>query len=116
MGLPVVVSRNQIQGIPSVALNVRKVNESPAEFYTCPTGKKALIKGECLCTGLGAATEVRLLASGVAVLRYLAADVTALISKPFEVQLDAADTLAKGQNSGTNGELDLHCFILETPA
>ena len=109
MTLPTISSRNEIQGIPSTALNIRKVNKSPAEFYTCPSGKKAIIKGECLCTGLGASSEVRLLAGGIAVLRYLSADVTALTSKPFEIQLSASDTLAKGQNPGTTGELDLHC-------
>jgi len=114
MALPVIVSRNPIQKIPTTALNVRKVNESPAEFYTCPTGKKALITGNVLCSGLGAASEVRLLAGAVAVERF---DSTGLlISRPFSCSLDAGDTLAKGQNSGTNGELDLTCSILETPA
>jgi len=116
MGLPQIISRNQIQGIPTTALNERKVNESPAAFYTCPTGKKALIKGSCSCSGLGAASEVRLIAGGVNVLRFIAADVTAATSKLFDISLTAADTLAKGQNSGTNGELDLNCTILETPA
>jgi len=116
MTLPQVISRTNITKITTSPINVRKVNESPAEFYTCPTGKKALISGTCLCTGLGAATEVRLLAGGVSALRFVAADVTGLISKAFSISLDAADTLAKGQNSGTNGELDLNCTVQETPA
>ena len=116
MTLPTIVSRNQIQGIPSTALNFRKINESPAEFYTCPTGKKALISGSCACTGTGAGTEVRLIAGGVVVLRFDAGDVTDLITKQFSIALEASDTLAKGQNSGTNGVLDLNCSILETPA
>lgn len=114
MALPQIISRNPIQKIPTTPLNVRKVNETPAEFYTCPTGKKALITGGCLCTGLGAATEVRLLADAVAVLRFVAADLDT--SFPFICSLAAGETLAKGQNSGTNGELDLTCSILETPA
>jgi len=109
------IPSNTVQKIPTVALNVRKVNESPAEFYTCPTGKKAIIMGSCICTGLGAATEVRLLANAIAVLRYQAGDVTALTSKPFDISLSAGETLAKGQNSGTNGELDLTCSIQESP-
>jgi len=116
MALPTIISRNQIQGIPTTALNIRKVNESPAAFYTCPTGKKAQIKGTCSCSGLGAAAEVRLIAGGVNVLRFGSAEVTSKVSRLFDVSLDAADTLAKGQNSGTNGELDLNCSILETPA
>jgi len=114
MALPVIISRNQLQKIPTTALNVRKVNESPAEFYTCPTGKKAVITGGCLCTGLGAASEVRLLANAIAVIRYDSGDL--LVSVPFTCSLDAGETLAKGQNSGTNGELDLTCSVLETPA
>ena len=116
MVLPHIISRNVIQGIPTTALNERKVNESPAAFYTCPTGKKAQIVGTCTCTGLGAATEVRLQAAGVSALLYNAADVTALTAKQFNISLAAGETLAKDQNSGTNGELNLNCSILETPA
>jgi len=116
MTLPQIISRNTVQIIPTTPLNVRKVDESPAEFYTCPTAKKAQIVGTCMCTGLGAATEVRLLANGVAVLRFLAADVTALTSKLFDISLAAGETLAKAQNSGTNGELDLTSSVQESPA
>lgn len=59
---------------------------------------------------------MRLLANAIAALRFNAADVTALTSKPFEISLSAGQTLAKGQNSGTNGELDLNCSVQETPA
>lgn len=109
------VARNQAQKIVTLPINERKLNESPAEFYTCPTDKKATLIGSCLCTGLGAASEVRLVAAGVPVLRYNAADVSAIVSKPFDIQLAAGETLAKAQNSGTNGELDLNCKVQETP-
>lgn len=114
MALPVITSRNPIQKIPTTALNERKVDESPAAFYTCPTGKKAVITGGCMCTGLGAASEVRLLAAAVAVVRYDSGVLN--VSVPFVCSLAAGETLAKGQNSGTNGELDLTCSVLETPA
>lgn len=110
------VPRNSVQKIPSLPLNERKVNESPAEFYTCPADKKATVQGSCLCTGLGAATEVRLNADGIPVSRFNAADVTSLVSKPFDIQLAAGETLSKSQNSGTNGELDVNAKIQETPA
>jgi len=109
-------SRNTVSTIPSTALNVRKVNESPAAFYTTPTAKKAKIIGSCSCTGLGAAAEVRLVAGGVNVLRFVAADVTAATTKFFDISLAAAETLAKDQDSGTNGELDLNCTVQESPA
>ena len=116
MTLPTIVSRNQIQGIPSTALNFRKINESPAEFYTCPSGKKAIIEGQCVCDGTGAGTEVRLQANGINVLVFKSADVTALTSKPFRIQLAENESLSKDQDSGTNGQLNLNCSILETPA
>jgi len=109
-------SRNSVQTIASTPLNERKVDETPAAFYTCPTGKKAVIKGSVICTGLGAAAEVRLAAGGINVLRFLAADVTALTSKVFDISLAAGETLAKDQDSGTNGELDLNCTVQESPA
>jgi len=112
----ITVARNQAQKISSFELNVRKINESPAEFYTCPVGKKAIIQGSSICTGLGAATEVRLNAAGIPTSRFNAADVSALISKPFAIQLAASQTLAKSQNAGTNGELDLTCRVTELPA
>lgn len=110
------VPRNAAQRIPSFPLNVRKVNETPAEFYTCPVGRKATIKGSCICTGLGAAAEVRLNADAIPTLRFIAADVTAVISKVFDIQLDAGETLSKSQDVGTNGELDLTCLVTESPA
>jgi len=118
MALPQIVARNTIQGIPTTELNTRLVGATLI-FYTCPTGKKALIKGQSVCTGLGAATNVRLEADGIAVLRWDNSAVEALqidISKPFEIQLAAGETLAKAQNSGTNGEVNVNASILETPA
>ena len=109
------VARNTAQKIVTLPINERKVDESPAAFYTCPANKKATLIGSCLCTGLGAASEVRLEAGGVPVLRYIAADVTNNTSKPFDIQLAAGETLSKAQNSGTNGELDLNCKVQETP-
>jgi len=113
MALPQIVSRNQIQGIPTTALNTRLVGASLV-FYTCPTGKKAIITGTSQCTGLGAATDVRLVIDGVNILTWDSVNVGDTF--PFECQLDAADTLEKSQNSGTNGEVNVNAKILETPA
>jgi len=126
MTLPQIISRNQIQRIPTIALNVRKVlsGGTDGDFYTTPTGKKALIKGVALCTGLGAAATVTLSAAGVVIAQWQAAgqvdpfvprDLKLLTAFAFEVQLDAGDILQYAQNTGTNAEMNINAEILETP-
>ena len=112
MTLPMIIPRNTIQKIPEIVLNTRLVT-TVLIFYTCPTGKKAVIKGMAMCTGLGAAAEVRLEADGVEVINWVAASVDD--AKFFECALNAGETLAKDQNSGTNGEVNVSSRILETP-
>jgi len=112
MTLPQIISRNQIQKIPTIALNTRLVGASLI-FYTCPTGKRAIITGMAMCTGLGAAAEVRLEANAIEVINWVAATVDD--AKFFECSLEADETLAKDQNSGTNGEVNVTARILETP-
>jgi len=113
MALPQIVSRNQIQKIPTTALNTRLVGATLI-FYTCPTGKKARIEGMAMCTGLGAAAEVRLEVDGVEIINWVAASVDD--AKFFSCSLEAGETLAKDQNTGTNGEVNVTASILETPA
>ena len=106
---------NSVQRIATIPLNERKINESPAEFYTCPAGKTAIIKGTALCTGVGAGTEVRLEANTVAVLEWLVATLD-LVTRPFEVQLAAGESLRKQQDAGVNGEVNINATIQETIA
>jgi len=110
--LPQIVSRNTIQKNPAITLNAREVGATLI-FYTCPTGKRALIEGMAMCTGLGAAAEVRLEADGVELINWVSTTVDE--SKMFVCQLEAGETLAKDQNSGTNGEVNVTCRITETP-
>jgi len=128
MALPQIISRNQIQKIPTIALNVRKVlsGGTDGDFYTCPTGKKAIIKGFAVCTGVGAATTVDLNVAGVSIAEWQSAagqtdpfrpqDMALLVQFNFEVQLDAGDILQYSQSSGTNAEMNINAEILETPA
>lgn len=128
MTLPQIISRNQLQKIPSTALNVRKVlsGGTDGDFYTTPTGKKALIRGTALCTGAGAAATVNLLTASVIVASWLASGGVANKNNPrtmnvgilfeFEYQLDAGDILQYTQNTGTNAEMNINAEILETPA
>jgi len=113
MALPVIVSRTQIQKIPTTALNTRLIGATLI-YYTCPTGKKARIEGMAMCTGLGAAAEVRLEADGIEIINWVAATVDD--AKLFSCSLESGETLAKDQNSGTNGEVNVTASILETPA
>jgi len=128
MALPQVISRNQIQRIPTIALNVRKVlsGGTDGDFYTTPTGKKAVIKGVATCTGVGAATTVDLNVAGTSLAEWQSAggqadpftpqDLAVGVQFPFEVQLDAGEILQYSQNSGTNAEMNVNAEILETPA
>jgi len=125
MALPQIISRNQIQRIPTTALNVRKVlsGGTDGDFYTCPTGKKAVIKVMAVCTGLGAAASVDLDVAGVTIQEWTsgtpafstAATITTNMIRLFEVQLEAGDILQYTQNSGTNAEMNINAEILETP-
>lgn len=123
MGLPQIISRNIVQGIPTTTINLRKVltGGTDGDWYTCPTGKRAIIKGKAVCTGLGAAANVNLKAGGLQICQWKASAVGDLILViqtyfPFEVQLDAGDKLLYDQDSGTNGEMNMICQIQETPA
>jgi len=131
MALPQIISRNQIQKIPSVAINVRKVlsGGTDGDFYTCPAGKRARIKGYVICTGLGAAATVNFEVAGTVLYTW---DGTALtgdyLENPrtltalqggqgalFDVQIEAGDILQYTQNTGTNAEMNMNAEVLETP-
>jgi len=128
MTLPQIISRNQLQKIPTIALNVRKTlsGGTDGDFYTVPTGKKAIIKGIAVCTGVGAAGIVNLQFVGVTIGSWLATGGTADnklrdalsvdVFLPFEVQLDAGEVMRYTQDSGTNAEMNINAEILETPA
>lgn len=128
MALPLVTSRNQLQKIPTIALNLRKVlsGGTDGDFYTVPTGKKAIFKGFAVCTGFGAATTVSLLLAGTVSAIWNQSGGTDNQDRPrvmsvnvrytFEVRLDAGDLVQYTQNSGTNGEMNMNAEILETPA
>jgi len=128
MALPQVISRNQIQKIPTITLNVRKVlsGGTDGDFYTVPTGKKAVIKGVAVCTNTGAAANTSLQFDGLTYATWNASggiqdnknrfSMAIDINMPFEVQLDAGEVMRYIQNTGTNSEMNINCEILETPA
>jgi len=126
MALPQIVSRNRVQQIPEFDLNVRKVlsGGTDGDFYTVPTGKKAIIEGSAICTGLGAAATVDLEFDGTRFHRWDAASGTEValrttiinINIPFKVQLAAGQVLRYTQDSGTNAEMNITTRIQESAA
>jgi len=127
MALPQIVSRNQIQRIPTIALNVRKVlsGGTDGDFYTTPANKKARIKGVATCDNLGAAATVDLNVAGLSIAEWQAGgtadpftpqNLLTGIEFPFDIQLDAGEILQYSQNSGTNAQMNVNAQILETPA
>jgi len=129
MTLPQIISRNQLQKIPEIQIQGRVVLQ-PEVWYTCPAGKKAVIKGRIQCTGLGAAANASVQFAGVTMYTWL---VTALnldyLIAPRElsvdddqfaffedVQLAAGETMETIQNTGTNSEFNVWAQVTETPA
>lgn len=132
MTLPQVISRNQAQKISSVEINGRVVLQ-PNTWYTCPAGKKAIVKGRVQCTSRGAAANADFNAAGVLMFSWNnvsspSANTTwetaprALTTLNggqfalFEVELAAGETITTTQNTGTNAEFNLWASVTETPA
>ena len=132
MTLPQVISRNQVQKIPTVEINDRVVLQ-PNTWYTCPTGKKAIVKGSVQCTGLGAAATADFEVAGVTMFRWNNATQPTgsfdYLNSPrglstadggqfalFEVELAAGEIIETTQNTGTNAEFNVWASVQETPA
>ena len=124
MTLPKLTSRNSVQTIASNKINVRKVlsGGTDGDFYTCPVGKKAIIKGTAVSDGAGAGTIVNLLAGGIELCDWDSSGIlgtnnlTVGMIFPFEVQLIAGGILQYTQDSGTNGEMQITAKVQESPA
>jgi len=123
---------NTVQKIPEFEINDRIVLQ-PHTWYTCPAGKKALVKGSVVCTGRGAAATADFDIAGITIYRWDKstqrvnqedAQNEPLIlstfgggqSGLFEVELSAGDTIETNQNSGTNAEFNVFAKVQETPA
>lgn len=130
MTLPQIISRNQAQKIQSFEINDRVVLQGHT-WYTCPTGKKAIVKGRVQCTGRGAAADASFNAAGVEMFAWDRS--TAVIGSSednpralttanggqlafFEVELAAGDTITTTQNTGTNAEFNVWASVIETDA
>jgi len=132
MALPQIIARNITQKIPSFEINGRVVIQ-PNTWYTCPTGKKAIVKGSVQCTGRGAAANASFEAAGIVMFVWTVATNNAAgvdyINYPrvlttanggqfafFEVELAAAEFIRTIQNTGTNAEFNVFASVIETDA
>jgi len=116
------------QKIQSFEINDRIVLQ-PHTWYTCPAGKKAIVKGSVQCTGLGAAANASFQAAGVTMFRWLVTGASQGWERTprnlsvadeefalFEVELAAGDIIETIQSTGTNSEFNLFAAVRETDA
>jgi len=126
MTLPQIISRNQVQKIASVSITARVVLQ-PNTWYTCPTGKKAIVKGSVQCTGRGAAADASFEVASIEMFKWTAntalddylinpRDLRVPQIARFEVELEAGEIIETTQDSGTNAEFNVWAEVLETPA
>lgn len=127
------IPSNVSQKIPTEPITGRVVLQ-PHTWYTCPAGKKAVIKGSVVCTGRGAAATADFDAASVTLFRWdkstiiVATETWNYRDTPleltthkggqtafFEVQLAAGETIETTQNTGTNAEFNVFAKVQETP-
>lgn len=119
------------QKIPEFDINDRIVLQ-PHTWYTCPAGKKAIVKGNVKCTGRGAAAVARFEAAGIRLFEWDTAMFPAngenYIDTPdtlstgnggqtafFDFELSAGDIVETTQDAGTNAEFEVFAKVQETP-
>lgn len=127
------VALTSTQKIPTFEINDRIVLQ-PHTWYTCPAGKKALVKGNVKCTGRGAAAVARFEAAGISMFewdRAVAVNTNAsgdsYIEIPdnlatgsggqtafFDIELSAGDIIETTQDAGTNAEFEVFAKVQET--
>jgi len=138
MAIATLTPRTRVTTLAETALNVRTTLQ-PHTYYTCPAGKKAIVKGRVTCTGTGAATEGRFLINAIIIFRWevdalnttsVVPDETSFVKnsgavrtetplevfRSFDITLAAGETISTNQDSGTNAEFDLFASVLELPA
>lgn len=123
MALPQIVARNQVQKTNQRVIERGDVSGYPITYYTCPANKIAKIKGTWVCNDTGAAATVDLNVGGVSYAEVQASgggtdinipqDLAEGLMFPFEINLNATETLAVSQNTGTNANTRLNIVIEE---
>ena len=120
------VARNATQKFPEIEINDRIVLQ-PHVWYTCPAGKKAIVKGRVQCTGTGAAAQANFNVGGLIMFRWIPAaftqnweDSPRTLSDSaeqfafFDVEISAGETIETTQDVGTNAEFNLWAKVQES--
>jgi len=123
-----IIAKNATQTQAKIPISGRDVVQ-PTTLYTCPVGKRAIVKGRIYCTSTGAAANANLNAAGEILYRWLPAgfvqnylDGTRTLSATinqmalFEVELAAGEILELTQSSGSNAEFNFWIEVLELPS
>jgi len=133
--LPVVIiAKNTSQGIPDINI-IRNITVTPDDLYTCPVGKRAIVKGLVRCVDRGAAGTVNFKANGVIIYVWNTAAFInnqlhpAWTERPadmttsgggevgvVDVILEATQTIRVDQSVGTNAQLKVILQVRELPA
>jgi len=121
MTLPQIVSRNQIQKTNKRTFALVNDVVQPTTWYTCPTGKIAIVKGSTTCVDTGAAATSTLAFGGVVHATWLATGGSNVLLDDLAEQfvlewtafLEAGDTIVTDQNTGTNSQFKLQMEVEE---
>jgi len=121
MTLPTVVVRNQVQKTNKRTFALVNDVVQPTTWYTCPTGKIAIVKGSCTCVDTGAAATSTLAFGGVVHATWLATGGSNVLLDDLAEQfvlewtafLEAGDTIVTDQNTGTNSQFKLQMEVEE---
>jgi hypothetical protein len=116
---------NQVQRVSELQI-VDTIVLQPHTWYTCPTGKRARVIGVVVCKNTGAAANARFrvageiyatwVATGGTIEPSLIVDLFPGVIIPFEVILEAGETIQTTQSTGTNAEFFIDAKVLELPA
>lgn len=118
-----ITSSGAAQKLAEVGVNNRTIVQ-PTTWYTCPANKKAKIKGNFVCTGLGAAADAAVKINSIEIAKWVAAggvagqryNNTVNNGQDIEIALSAGDVLQTTQSTGTNAEFNCVIVITESPA
>jgi len=123
MTLPQIIARNNLQRTNTRALFQQDVAAHPITYYTTPANKVTRISGVWNCLDTGAAAVVDLIAAGVSIAEVQASgggtdinipqNLAENLNFPFEVWLEATETLVTAQDSGTNANTIINAKIEE---
>ena len=126
-----IIPKTTVQKQVKIPISGREVLQ-PFTWYTCPTGKRAIIKGRLQCTNRGAAAIATVTIAGTIMFEWNTSDTPVAgetyLDTPrglsalnggqfalFDVELAAGETIVTSQNVGTNAEFNLWMEVLELP-